>query len=152
MKKRPSQGKGDAGDYKVGYCKPPEETRFKPGRSGNPKGRPKGTKNLKADLIEELDERILVREGEKTKLVSKQRAAIKALVVQALRGNVRANALLVSMRMRFDDSGEAANNLTEALQEDELEILRAFEARVRGGEASPTGSPSDRDTSQENPS
>ena len=41
-------------DYEVGYGKPPEHTRFQPGRSGNPRGRPKGTKNLKTDLVEEL--------------------------------------------------------------------------------------------------
>lgn len=31
--------------YEVGYCKPPEHTRWKPGQSGNPRGRPKGAKN-----------------------------------------------------------------------------------------------------------
>jgi hypothetical protein len=30
------------GAYEVGRGKPPAETRFKPGQSGNPKGRPKG--------------------------------------------------------------------------------------------------------------
>ena len=40
-------------DYEVGYKKPPIHTRFKPGVSGNPKGRPKGTKNLATDLAEE---------------------------------------------------------------------------------------------------
>ncbi len=44
------------GGYDVGYRKPPKHTRFKPGQSGNPRGRPKGTKNLKTDLIEELGE------------------------------------------------------------------------------------------------
>ena len=38
----------------VGYRKPPKATQFKQGQSGNPHGRPKGTKNLKTDLIEEL--------------------------------------------------------------------------------------------------
>ena len=45
-----------ADDEKVGYRRPPKKSRFKPGQSGNPKGRPKGTKNLKRDLIEELQE------------------------------------------------------------------------------------------------
>jgi hypothetical protein len=43
-------------DYDVGHAKPPKHTRFQPGQSGNPRGRPKGTKNLKTDLIEELGE------------------------------------------------------------------------------------------------
>ncbi len=67
-------------DYEVGYGKPPEHTRFKPGQSGNPRGRPKGTKNLKTDLIEELSEKIVVREGDQSQKVSKQRAVVKTLV------------------------------------------------------------------------
>ncbi len=31
-------------DYEVGYGKPPSRTRFRSGQSGNPRGRPKGTK------------------------------------------------------------------------------------------------------------
>ncbi len=47
-------------DYKVGFRRPPLETRFKPGHSGNAKGRPKGIKNLKTELEEELSELIRV--------------------------------------------------------------------------------------------
>ena len=50
-------------EYEVGYSKPPKHSRFKPGQSGNPKGRAKGTPNLKTDLSQELAERIRVREG-----------------------------------------------------------------------------------------
>jgi len=38
----------------VGYGNPPKESRFKKGQSGNRRGRPKGSKNLKTDLTEEL--------------------------------------------------------------------------------------------------
>ena len=41
----------DKDDGKVGYGKPPMNTRFKAGQSGNPKGRPKGQSNL-TKLIE----------------------------------------------------------------------------------------------------
>jgi hypothetical protein len=51
--KKTPPAKGDSGDYQVGYGKPPKHTQFKPGKSGNPQGRPKGTKNLKTDLIAE---------------------------------------------------------------------------------------------------
>jgi Family of unknown function (DUF5681) len=65
-----------AGEYDVGYRRPPEATRFKPGRSGNPKGRPKGSPNLATDLSAELGEQITVREGGQERRVSKQRALI----------------------------------------------------------------------------
>ena len=49
-------------DYKVGYGKAPKATRFKPGKSGNPSGRPKGSKNLKTDIEDVLAETIPIKE------------------------------------------------------------------------------------------
>ena len=128
MKRNSRQGGSDG--YEVGYGKPPLHTRFQPGRSGNPKGRPKGTKNFRTDLAEELSERILVREGDRARHVSKQRALIMTLMASTLKGNTRSASLLLTMMLRLD-LGEATNDAAEPLREDELEILRNFEDRVR---------------------
>jgi hypothetical protein len=74
-------------DSKVGYRRPPVNTRFQPGQSGNARGRPKGTANLRSDLRDEMSELIRVREGERNLKVSKQRAMLKALVAKALKGD-----------------------------------------------------------------
>ena len=138
-----------AGDYKVGYGKPPKHTRFQPGCSGNPKGRPKGTKNLRTDLIEELGEKIVVREGDQARQVSKQRAVVKTLVARTLKGETRAASLLLSMMMRLLDTGEDAESHEEPLQEDELALLRDFEAQLRLGEAVATAAPDGSDIPKE---
>jgi hypothetical protein len=76
-----------AGDDDVGYRRPPKATRFKPGQSGNPKGRPRGSANLATDLAAELNEQITVREGGQAQRVNKQRALIKSLMAKALQGD-----------------------------------------------------------------
>ena len=73
-------------DYEIGFRKPPERTQFKKGESGNPKGRPTGSKNLKADLTEELAEMIVVTEGGRRRPISKQRAMIKSLFAKGAKG------------------------------------------------------------------
>ena len=117
-------------DAGVGYGRPPKHTRFKPGQSGNPKGRPKGTKNMKTDLKEELGEKIVIREGDRTQKISKQRAVVKGIVNRTLKGDARAANLLFSMMTRLIDIGEAGGDVQEPLTGDELEILRDFEDRA----------------------
>lgn len=118
-------------DYEVGYGKPPRHTRFQPGQSGNPRGRPKGTKNLKTDLMEELREKIVIREGDRPRKVSKQRAMMKSVVNRAIKGDPRSTGIALSAMMRLLDTGEGAPDVEEVLHEEELEILRTFEDRLR---------------------
>jgi len=107
----------------VGYGKPPESSRFKPGRSGNPKGRPKGAGNLATDLAAELGEEITVREGGRERRVSKQRALIKSLMAKALKGDVRASAAVLALYARVISEPE---DESPTIAEDELIILRRF--------------------------
>lgn len=88
-------------DDETGYKKPPKHAQFKPGQSGNKKGRPKGTKNLKTDLMEELSEMITIKEGGKPKKISKQRAMLKSLAVKAVQGDPRASNTLLSMTIKL---------------------------------------------------
>ena len=92
----------------VGYKKPPKTHRFAPGRSGNPSGKPKGTRSFKSDLREELSELVPFREGGRDIELSKQRLLIKRLVASALDGEARAIATLVGICVRtFADEGDS---------------------------------------------
>ena len=120
----------DRDDYAVGYGRPPQHTRFKPGHSGNPKGRPKGTMNLKTDLMEELSERISVSEGGKPKKLSKQRALLKSLVAKAITKDTRAANILLNLMVRlFEVSAEARED--DLISEEDRAILDNFIARQK---------------------
>jgi Family of unknown function (DUF5681) len=118
-----------AGDYEVGYKKPPKETQFQPGQSGNPNGRPKGAKNLKTDLADELQERIVLREGSERRTVSKQRAMLKRLMERALHGDTKAASLIINMVARFLDQTEDEEHATPLTKTDRA-ILESYAARV----------------------
>ncbi len=115
---------GNGGDYDVGYGKPPKKHQFRAGRSGNPKGRPKGAKGLRTDLREELSQRVPVTENGKTRKVSKQRLILKSLVAKAAKGDVRAAEKIVSLQIQmfgFEDERTTKQQLSDndrALLED----------------------------------
>ena len=139
-------------DYEVGYKKPPQHTRFQPGQSGNPRGRPKGTKNLKTDLMEELGEKIVVREGDRSQKISKQRALLKSMVNRAIQGDAGATTIALSTMMRLLDTGEGAPDVEEVLGNDELEILKAFEDRLLRSNDSRTADQANQNDDKEDPS
>ena len=124
----PKKSSGDS-DYSVGYGKPPKETRFKKGKSGNPKGRPKGTKNFKTDLSEELAEKIAIQEGGKSKAISKQRALIKSLVAKGIKGDVKAVSAVFNMVAKALENHTTDESLDDQAKTDEA-ILKLFAEQI----------------------
>ena len=124
-----AQAKSD--DY-VGYKNPPKKNRFRHGQSGNRKGRPKGTKDFRADLLEELAEQIPVRvraDGKPTK-VSKQRAILKALFARGFQGDLRAVAILANLIQRFIGTADGSSQEEPPLSGDEKQAIALLESRV----------------------
>ena len=74
-----------------------------------------------------------VREGDRPRKISKQRALLKSVVNRAIQGDARATAIALSTMMRLLDTGEGAPDVEDGLFDDELAILRAYEARARRG-------------------
>jgi len=84
-------------DYEVGYRKPPKKTQFKKGQSGNPKGRPKKSRDRSTIIKEELEQIITVKEGNKTVTMTKGEAVIKQMVNKAIKGDNRATKTVLDL-------------------------------------------------------
>jgi hypothetical protein len=126
----------DNDDYTVGNCRPPIATQFQPGRSGNPKGRPKGSKNFSILLDEELAEMVVVNENGRRKRMPKRRALAKQLVNGALGNNPRASGLVLDEIRRNEALGEAAVVIAFDAREDKL-VMGSIVRRIRMADALP---------------
>jgi hypothetical protein len=77
-------------DDEVGYKRPPAASRFKRGRSGNPNGRRKGTRNWATDLTALMERRVIIQEDGETRHVSAQQAMLLSTLQKAVNGEPRA--------------------------------------------------------------
>ena len=124
-------------DYEVGYGKPPKHTQFTKNRSGNPKGRPKGSNNFRTDVKHTLKEPVRLNKGGKRKIVSTQEAALLRLREKALSGDARALDRIIELARIYNDE-EIAEAVTKLGQAD-AEILEAYNERLlrRAGKSQP---------------
>lgn len=123
-----------AEDEPVGYGRPPKHSQFKPGHSGNPRGRPKSARGLKTLLRREMNERVRVTENGKTKTLSKLEVIVKRMTEQAAKGDARARAKLLELNMvmfGIEDEESRAAPLTV----EEQQILRSLQAKRSGSDA-----------------
>ncbi len=93
--------------YEVGFGKPPKATQFQKGHSGNPKGRPKGTKNTATVARAVLAEKITIHENGRQKVVTKREAFVKKVINESLQGNVALTRLLITHVLPSVDAAPA---------------------------------------------
>ena len=111
--------------YDVGYKKPPKSGQFKPGQSGNPKGRAKGLQNVKTDLMQELGETMTITVNGKPVKLTKQRIFLKQITAKAVAGDARASKLLIDLLHRYL-SAEPDEVIDVQLPDDDMEILNRY--------------------------
>ena len=109
------------GSGPVGYGRPPVHSRFKPGQSGNPRGRTRGRGLTKeADirrLVGELlwkvgKEKLAVREGDRSLTVSKIEAVIRGLYVKAMKADARTATTLLELLKEYREFAPGAETVT----------------------------------------
>jgi hypothetical protein len=117
----------------VGYRRPPRETQFKPGQSGNPKGRRTGARNVKTEIAEILSQPIKVREGNKVRRTTKFGAMTLAHVQNGMKGDVRSFNAVASVMARTGllNASDLDEGKKPQTAEDEA-IVHDFLARQKG--------------------
>ena len=116
--------------YEVGYRKPPTSGQFKKGTSGNPKGRPKGSRNFVTLLEQELAQVVVVTENGRKKRMSRLHAMVKRMVAGALQGDPKSQVTLIEI-LRRTGAFEAAPVTENLLPENYEAILEAYVDRRR---------------------
>jgi Family of unknown function (DUF5681) len=114
----PDRKNSKSSDYVVGYRRPPKATRFTAGKSGNPKGRPKGSRSVGAVLQAIIRRKIPVTENGKTLRIPAIEVMLRRLANDAMRSDPRAMKLLLSLVDRYAESLETTLHLGEMLAED----------------------------------
>ena len=114
----------------VGYKRPPRATQFKPGQSGNPKGRPKGSLNIANVLAKTLREQVAVNEGGRHRKITKLEAAVKQIVNKAAGGDAGAIRFLIGLTQVVEAQFDAQEARSE-LPEDDKKVLAGLLARLQ---------------------
>lgn len=108
--------KGSNNGYDVGYGKPPKDKQFKKGKSGNPKGRPKGSKNKKPDnhfetiFKNELRREVTVEGPDGPETLTMKEALIRASIVRAVQGDIRSQKTVMDTSRTIDKNEAEATD------------------------------------------
>lgn len=114
----------------TGYKIPPTHSQFKPGQSGNPKGRPRGCRNTYSVLDDLLNQKIPVTQDGKQTKIDKKTAILLQTVNHSVRGDQRAIQTLLPHMLAIDENKERLAAVRESLSTNDQEILKNLKSRL----------------------
>jgi len=124
----------------TGYKKPPVKNQFKKGQSGNPKGRTKGTKTMKATFEEVLRQPVRIRQGDRQMWLTRLHAMFVTMTNKAMQGDSKAFDLVIKAAEKFQllspsyaRPGPEAGEPSPFAWTEEDESLRPFFEHLRNG-------------------
>ena len=143
----------DDGDYEVGYGKPPKHAQWPKGKSGNPKGRPKGSRGLRADLDRELETKLTITIKGEEVTGRAQQLMLHMLSRRAAHGDVRAMRILLDLVLQIFGAGDRGGKRDELSAEDQAiyDSLMASIYAVPAGDAEPQNPPGETAVGQDDP-
>ena len=117
-------------NYEVGYGKPPHHTRFKTGQSGNPWGRPSGSKNLKTLVSEALNEPVIITENGRRRKITKREAIVRQVVDCSATPDLRAVRIVFDLLRDIEGQTEPAADEPSAFTAADEEVIEQLKARL----------------------
>ena len=117
-------------DYEVGYGKPALHTRFQKGKSGNPKGRPRGKKNMSTLLSTALNASIVVVANGRRKKITKREAIVTQLVNKSAAADLKTTQIVLAMLRELESEADGSAD-PAVFTEADHEIIRRIQARLR---------------------
>lgn len=132
---RPRTPRKNSDDHEVGYKKPPKSSQFKKGQSGNPKGRPKNSKNANKHAHDVFNEAVSFTENGEAKTTTRRELAVRTQADKALKGDHRAADRMFSMDDAYqarqaEQANEARTSTEDMLEADRLILERYLQSRM----------------------
>jgi hypothetical protein len=118
----------------VGFAKPPQTTQFQKGKSGNPKGRPKGARSISNILAKMGRERVRITTNGRVRSVTKLEAVFMQLINKAASGDIKATRELLAANRLFPEPTEVIHAPTVPSERDAA-LMKSILTRIRNSEA-----------------
>jgi hypothetical protein len=120
---------------RVGYRNPPEQSRFQKGKSGNPNGRQKGSRNFATAFQAELKKHVPITEEGKRKRITKTEAIAKRLIDQGAAGDLKAIPIVLNEARRCESDAAGGANESGVIGQEDRAVMESIVRRIR--EAAP---------------